>query len=141
MKRLINSRGRLARVRKIQHNIAAARAAHAAGQVDALETNRNRLASLRAELNANAGLTDGAALARLGELAMRLDAARVGMTHSIESARAIATAEERMRVDARKDQEGAERLHDAARRAAAMALARRAGRAGRPRRLDDQEEQ
>ncbi|MFM6853380.1 MAG: hypothetical protein ACKOUM_04795, partial [Sphingopyxis sp.] len=72
MKRLVDSRARLLRVRSVQHNLAAREAAQAAQRVDDLERNRTRVAGLRADLVARVGVSSGAAMARSAELAMRL---------------------------------------------------------------------
>jgi len=139
MRALAHQRGRIARVRRIQHGLAASDAAQAAEQVQLLETNRQRLTMMRTEMRANPGLCSGAELARLGELAMRLDEARQGLARSIDMARAAAAARETLRIEARRDQESAERLHQAAEHAVAQAAERRPLRSGRPRsRLEDE---
>lgn len=132
MSALAKSRGRLARVRKLQHGLAAVRAHRASQQVEQLELSRERLAILRAELNAGEGMTDGAALSRRGELAMRLDSARDGMVPAIMRARTLAEAEELARLDARIREESASKLHSAARREAQEAIDRRPQRSWRP---------
>lgn len=128
----IKSRGRLARVRKLQHGLAAVRAHQAAQQVEQLEVSRERLASLRAELSAEEGITDGAALSRRGELAMRLDAAHEGMVPAIMRARSMAEAEELARLAARIREESASKLHSAARKNAQVAIDNRPARSWRP---------
>ena len=124
MTRLLQQRSRIVRVRRLQHDLAASAAAAAAGKVQALETSRQRLADMRSELRAAPGVTSGSSLARLGELAMRLDAARQGLAPSLDSARAAAAQKERIRVSRRRDQESAEKLQQSA-AAAAEALAER----------------
>ena len=133
MNGLVRQRARLARVRKIQHGLAATVAAAAAERVQLLETSRERLRQMRAELRPIEGATSGAALARMGELAMRLDSARFGLAPSIDAARSAASAKEQARVRARQDQESAERLEHAAARAAADMAERRVNKAGRRR--------
>ena len=98
-----------------------------------LETNRAKLARMRGELRPAIGPTDGAALARLGELAMRLDSARIGLGRSIENARSVVRLRESERLAARRDQESAERLQKAARDAAEALAERRPLRSGRVR--------
>ena len=61
MNALVRQRARLARVRRIQHGLAATVAAQAAGRVQMLETSRARLSQLRAELKPAEGPTTGAA--------------------------------------------------------------------------------
>jgi hypothetical protein len=114
MSATLQQRTRLARVRRIQHGLAASVAAQAAGRVQMLETSRARLLAMRAELRPAEGPTTGAALARLGELAMRLDSARNSLGPTIDSARSAAAARELERRLARRDQESAEKLEAAA---------------------------
>lgn len=114
MNGLVRQRARLTRVRRIQHGLAASAAAEAAGRVAMLEMNRERLLGMRRDLRPIEGPTSGAALARMGELAMRLDTARCGLDPSIESARAHAASLEGEQRAARRDQESAEKLEAAA---------------------------
>ena len=79
MNGLVRQRARLAQVRRIQHGLAATVAAQAAGRVQMLETSRERLLQMRSELRPVEGATTGAAMARMGELAMRLDSARLSL--------------------------------------------------------------
>jgi hypothetical protein len=124
MNRIVQQRGRIVRVRRLQHDLAASAAAEAAGKVQALESSRRRLAEMRSELRAAPGLTSGSGLARLGELAMRLEDARNGLAPSLDNARANAAQKERVRLARRRDQESAEKLQQTA-AAAAEALAER----------------
>ena len=118
MSAALRQRQRIVRVRKIQHALAANAAATAAGRVRSLELSRERLLQMRAELKPVAGPTCGQALAQMGELAMRLDSARLGLGQTIESARSAAATREAERLVARRDQESAEKLEDVAFRAA-----------------------
>lgn len=132
---------RIARVRRIQHGFASAAAVKAAGEAELLESSAARLAQLRAGLGAGAGETSGATLASLGELAMRLDKARAGLSTAISGARSIAQAREAVRLAARRDQESVERLGGKAAATAARLAERRMPVARRPRaRLNDFEE-
>ncbi|MFN3944674.1 MAG: hypothetical protein ACK4K7_07080 [Allosphingosinicella sp.] len=131
--RLVRQRGRIVRVRRLQHGLAASAAAAAAGQVQLLELNRERLGRMQSELQAGRGLTDGAGLARIGELALRIDTARQGLGQTIEGARAVAATREAERIAARREQESAEKLRQSAETAAARLAERRAPGAGRPR--------
>jgi hypothetical protein len=119
MSRLVAQRGRIVRVRRLQHSLAAASAVEAAGKVQSLETSSARLAQLRDDLRPREGATTGASLGRSGELAMRLDSARLGLGRSIDNARTAAAAREGRRLAARRDQESAEKLEKAAAAAAA----------------------
>jgi hypothetical protein len=133
MNGIVRQRARLARVRRIQHGLAASHAAAAADRVQMLEMNRDRLRRMRSELQPIEGTTSGAALARMGELGSRIDGARQGLAVTIESARSAAIAREAERVVARRDQESAERLEQAAVRAAEEIAERRFKQAGRRR--------
>jgi hypothetical protein len=130
MSAALKQRARIARVRRLQHGLAASSAAEAAGQLRSLEVSRERLARMRCELNASEGSTSGAWLSAAGELAMRLDAARQGLTGSIDAARKIAAAREQARLQARREQESAEKLEQAAARAAAEASENRMNKGG-----------
>ncbi len=114
----LRQRQRIVKVRRIQHALAANAAATAAGRVRSLELSRERLRQMRAELKPVAGPTCGQALAQMGELAMRLDSARLGLAPTIESARSAAATREAERLAARRDQESAEKLEEMAFRAA-----------------------
>lgn len=118
MSAAVRQRRRIVRVRKIQHALAANAAAAAAGRVRTLELSRERLARMRAELKPVEGPSSGAALAQMGELAMRLDSARLGLGPTIDSARSAAALREAERLVARRDQESAEKLEGLAVRAA-----------------------
>lgn len=133
MSAAVRQRTRIARVRRLQHGVAATSAVAAAGQLKNLELSRERLARMRGELGAAEGATSGAWLSAAGELAMRLDAARLGLTPSIDAARAAAAAREQARLRARREQESAERLEQAAVSAAAEGAERRMNRSVRRR--------
>ena len=133
MNGLVRQRARLARVRRIQHGLAATVAAEAVGRVQMLETSRERLRQMRTELCPTEGPTTGAALARMGELAMRLDTARHSLGPTIDSARSAATVREAERQAARRDQESAEKLEASALRSARDLAEQRLRQAGRGR--------
>lgn len=114
MNGLVRQRQRIVRVRKIQHGLAASAAVEAANRVAMLEMNEARLAQMRSDLRPAEGPTTGAALARLGELAMRLDTARHSLAPSIETARALAASLMGEQHAARRDQESAEKLEQVA---------------------------
>ena len=120
----VRLRARIARVRRIQHGLAALAAAKASGHVKTLESNRQRLKQMGEALAAEPGPSSGATLASRGELAMRLETARDGLAQSIDMARAAAGRREQARLGARRDQESAEKLE----RKAAAAAARTADR-------------
>ena len=140
---MIRQRARIARVRRIQHDLAALAAAKASGHVQMLETNQQRLKIMREGLAAAPGNTSGASLSSRGELAMRLEAARDGLGRTIEGARAAASIRERTRIGARRDQESAEKLQQKALSAAERSEDRRNAALFRPRaqpRTDGDEE-
>jgi len=118
MSNALRQRQRIVRVRKIQHALAANAAATAAGRVRSLELSRERLLKMRAELKPVEGATSGQALAQMGELACRLDSARLGLGPTIDSARSAAAMRDAERLAARRDQESAEKLEGIAYRAA-----------------------
>jgi hypothetical protein len=110
MKLKAAKRARIARVRRIQHTLAAADATRAETHANMLETSAERLLQLRQSMSVGSGKSDGASLASLSELAMRLDNARIGLTDAIASARANATHHADMRLEARRRQESADKL-------------------------------
>ena len=130
---MTRQRARIARVRRIQHDLAALAAAKAAGHVQMLETNHQRLRLMREGLASAPGLVSGSALSSRGELGMRLEAAREGLGKTIDGARAAASARERERVGARRDQESADKLQQKAVSTAARMEDRRNAALFRPR--------
>ena len=133
MSALVQQRQRIVRVRRIQHNVAASAAVDAAQRVQTIEGNRSRLQQMRGELQPALGLTTGAALARIGELGMRLDEARFGLGSSLGAARAMAAIREDERLAARRGQESAEKLEQVAASAAEEQSERRLRGLGRRR--------
>lgn len=136
----VKQRARIARVRRLQHGLAASSAAAAVGQLRNLETSRERLVQMRGELTASEGTTSGAWLSAAGELAMRLDAARLGLAPTIDAARNAAAAREQARLQARREQESADRLEQAASAAAEASAERRMNKSGRRRRGPHEDE-
>jgi len=110
MKALVKKRARITRVRAAQHLLAASAAASAEAQVTNLETNCVKLANLRDSLTLPVGPVSGAALQNRGELAVRLDNARHGLTGAIASAKANAEQKVAERLEARQRQESAAKL-------------------------------
>jgi hypothetical protein len=126
IKQKVAKRARIARVRKVQHSLAAAAAARAENHAAMLETSAARLAQLRFSLSVSKGMSSGAAIAHLGELAMRLDDARHGLSDAIASARANADQQAEVRLAARRRQESANKLEIRAAAALAEFLERNA---------------
>ena len=114
MKALADRRARVARVRRVQHLQAVSAAAVAEGRLLHLQGNADRLAAMRASLAQDLGTTSGAALGSIGELAVRLDAARVGLGTAIDSAQQVVDLRAAERLGAHIAREGAERLQDRA---------------------------
>jgi len=117
---LVHRRARFARIRRVQHLQAAASAAQAEGRASSLENTAAHLTQLCHSLNPAPGPIAASQLSNAGELAMRLDAVRNGLTDSIVSARATAVESAARRLEARIRQESAERLEERAARALAL---------------------
>jgi len=110
MKALAERRARITRVREVQHLHAIGEAAAAEGKVVQLEGNAAKLAALRMSLTLAPGITTGAGLGNAGEMGLRLDTVRHGLTDAIGAAKAVATARVKDRRDADIRRESAERL-------------------------------
>jgi hypothetical protein len=128
---------RVAQVRSIEHTVAAHTSALAARRVEALEMSDQQLARLRAGFRAEHGVSSGAILAGLGELAMRLDIAREGLRRSITGAREQAANSAELQIEARRREESMKKLAEraaaeAARAAEQMPLPVRGGRRSLP---------
>lgn len=110
MKALAERRARITRVRQVQHLQAVSEAASAENKVVQLEGNAAKLAALRGSLSVAPGITSGASLSNVNELAQRLDQVRSGLADAIGAARiaAAARANERMQADIAR--ESAQRL-------------------------------
>jgi hypothetical protein len=114
MKALANRRARITRVREVQHLQAVSEAAAAEGKVVQLEGNAARLAALRMSLTLAPGMTSGATLGNAGEMGLRLDTVRHGLSDAIGAAKAVALARINDRRDADIRRESAERLENRA---------------------------
>lgn len=110
MKALAQRRARITRVREVQLLHAVGEAAAAEGKVAQLEGNAAKLAAMRMSLTLAPGITTGAGIGNAGEMGLRLDTVRHGLTDAIGAARAIATARANERRDADIRRESAERL-------------------------------
>ena len=126
-------RARIARVRRIQHGMAALAATRAQDHVSALENNEQRLQQMRHALAAGTGASLGADLASRCELAMRLELAQQGLAKTIVGAKKTVALREQARMGARRDQESAEQLEARAASAAARKQDRRSAALFRPR--------
>jgi len=114
MKALADRRARITRVREVQHLRAVSEAAAAEGKVVQLEGNAARLAALRMSLTLSPGMTSGASLGNAGEMGLRLDTVRHGLSDAIGAAKAVALARINDRRDADIRRESAERLENRA---------------------------
>jgi len=114
MKAVAERRARITRVREVQHLHAVGEAAAAEGKVVQLEGNAARLAALRMSLTLAQGITTGASLGNAGEMGLRLDTVRHGLSDAIGAAKAIALARANDRRDADIRRESAERLENRA---------------------------
>ena len=125
--KLVHQRARIGRIRRIQHGLAAFASARASGHVQMLEANEEKLKQMRLGMAAGTGPTSGAAMASRGELAMRLETARDGLKGTLAGARAAALLREEERIEARREQESAEKLEQRAASAAARTQEKRLG--------------
>jgi hypothetical protein len=110
MKALAQRRARITRVREVQLLHAVGEAAAAEGKVNQLEGNAAKLAAMRMSLTLAPGITTGAGIGNAGEMGLRLDTVRHGLTDAIGAAKAIALARANDRRDADIRRESAERL-------------------------------
>lgn len=110
MSSLAQRRARLLRVRHVQHLQAVGEAATAEARLVQLEGNVARLGHLREGLTPAIGRTTGATLGHAGELATRLDTARVGLVQAVDGARIVATERAGERLDTHIARESAAKL-------------------------------
>jgi hypothetical protein len=120
MSRLVARRGRLLRVRHVQHVLAVADAVQARDTAAQIESNALRLANVRSELFGTPGPTTGAVLASHRELAGRLEQAGRQLDGALYDAQRRIDQSDARRIAADREREIAERLKDKARRAADM---------------------
>lgn len=127
MSALVKRRERIARVRRIEHVLAAGGVAAAETQLAHLESSESRLTDLRCSLSTMTGSFAAETLAARAELALRLDEARFGLIDAITAARATVELRRGERIEARLRQESADRLGERAAQAVAKTAERRAG--------------
>lgn len=118
MSRLLARRGRLLRVRHVQHMLAVAETVQARDEAAQIEGNARRLALVREELFGRPGPTIGGTLAAHRELADRLERAGRQLDGALYDARRRVDEKDAQRIVADREREIAERLKDKARRAA-----------------------
>lgn len=129
---------RFARVRTLQHNLAALTAHRAASQVDALEASIGKLVSLRDAMRPTEGTISGATLASTAEIAMRLDQARASVAATAASARQRAAICHEARLAARRQQESADRLTEKTTKAAERQAERKQMASASPRKRNQE---
>jgi hypothetical protein len=118
MSRLVARRGRLLRVRHVQHVQAVGVAMEARDQAAEIENNARRIARVREELFSLPGQMLGQSLASHRELAERLEKAGYHLDGQLSNAQRRITETEAQRMHADREREIAERLKDKARREA-----------------------
>lgn len=118
MSRLVAKRGRLLRVRHVQHLLAVAETSKARDEAQQIENNAQRIASMRGELFDGQGVANGAILASQRELASRLEQAGRQLDGALYDANRRIAQKEALAIAADREREIAERLKDKARRAA-----------------------
>jgi hypothetical protein len=124
------------RVRAVEHQLAKLRLATADNRLLSLTQVGDRIDSLRAQIFAEPGATDGLTLRSMGEMATRLDTARSDMTVPIAVADAHRDEMDIRRRAAWAREEGADRLHARASNAETISAERRAD-ANRPGKLSN----
>lgn len=127
-------RGRLVRLRIVEHRVARAASARADMAYAALADVDARVGQMRAGIDTPPGLASGHGLQSLGELAARLDAARAALARSLDDARTTQIASAAKRGAAHLAERRTESFHvdavkreeaEAVTRAAAMSVPRR----------------
>ena len=110
MKRTINRRERLLRVRHVQHAQAVAETARARDEAEAIANNAQRLARVRAELFKSEGVALGGSFAAYRELAGRLEMAGRQLDGALYDAKRKVEQKELTARSADREREIAERL-------------------------------
>lgn len=126
-------RARILRLRTIEHRIAAVRLAQADAAHASVVQVAERVASLRDQVNVAEGLQRGSDLQSMGELADRLDRARIGLDRSLAEAAEVRQARDAERVAARLKEDRTGRVHTEAMRREAAERELRAAAARSPR--------
>lgn len=111
MSQVAQRRARILRLRTIEHRVAAARLAQADAAHSAVAQVALRVAALRDQVNVAEGLQNGSDLQSMGELADRLDRARMGLDRSLAEAADVRDARDAERVAARLKEDRTGRVH------------------------------
>lgn len=110
MNKLVSRRNRVLRVRHVQHQQALAETVAARDAQRSLESNAERIRTIRGELFDGEGVVDGASLAARRELASRLDQAGRQLEGAIYDARRKVDQKEGLRLIANREREIADKL-------------------------------
>jgi hypothetical protein len=122
----LGRRKRMIRIRAVEHRAAQARLAKAQGDLSDLARLASRLEMLRSDLAVGAGTVQGMALKSLGEMAMRLEAAREQLKSPINDALDHRDEMTTIQRGAHAREESASRLYDRSRASADRARERAA---------------
>ncbi len=114
MKRLVDRRQRVLRVRGVQHAMAVADTARARDEANGIAHNLERLRQVRGELFDTRGTATGATFAAMQELATRLEQASRQLDGALYDARRKVEAQEGLALVANREKEIATRLKDRA---------------------------
>jgi hypothetical protein len=118
MSRAVARRGRLVRVRNVQHAQAVAESIAAQEEANSIAHNATRLASVRAELFIPKGTETGQSFAAYRELADRLERAGRQLDGALYDAKRKVDEKQDLRIAANREKEIAERLKERALRQA-----------------------
>ena len=112
MKAQLNRRHRVLRARHVQYALAAADAARAQDEADAIASNAERLTRVRSQLFQGDGLSSGASFGAYRELAERLERAGRQLDGALYDANIKVEEKHSKRIEANREKEIAERLKD-----------------------------
>ncbi len=135
MKSLSTRRLRILRLRQIEHRIANIRLARADSALNSLVQLTDRISLLKSDNAPTSGTTNGATLRSQSEITTRLDAVAANMAQPIRQAEAQKADVNASRLIARRKEESASKLYDAAsaNEAAALVMREDTNRPFRPR--------
>jgi flagellar biosynthesis chaperone FliJ len=117
MKKLLDRRYRVLRVRHVQHALAVAETVRAQDEAKAIAHNAARLTRVREDLYRSENLASGASLGAYRELASRLEQAGRQLDGALYDAHRKVDEKQDRTVEASREREIAERLKDRARAA------------------------
>jgi flagellar biosynthesis chaperone FliJ len=114
MKKMVDRRQRVLRVRHVQHAQAVAETVRAQDEANSIAHNAERLHRVRAELFRNEGQANGASFAAMQELASRLEQAGRQLDGALYDANRRVEAKKDLSISANREREIASRLKDRA---------------------------